>query len=136
MQFHEEIEKLQAQYDALAARVTALEPIVEQPEVLTAKYLDTLNPQDLFELARDRKIDSATLAEALVRTYDRYMPMRVWKPDVLDGQKYVVYNEPVTVHVEAIADAVAKTSGDDQDAGDWTKHGDGTAYPGAEQAGS
>lgn len=151
MQFHDEIEKLQARLAALEAKfgIGDPEPEVEQAAVeITPEYLDGLSIDAIGDLYKAGKISEATLGAAVTRkVFPQGMPAELageFEPepvvatvepvsteeapvvpaaDVVDDQPEPETSEPET-------DPLTKTSGDDEDAGDWTKHGDGSGYPG------
>jgi hypothetical protein len=126
MRYDEEIEKLTAKVAELEARLTAVEPEpAEEPQPYTSDYLETLTVDAIADLYKGGHIDASQLgaaiaAQTVIASQLETVGALQTKVDELQGR---------VDQLPPVAAAETKSSGDDKDAGDWTKAGDGTDYP-------
>lgn len=125
MKYDEEIQKLHARVEQLEKLIVERlgGVIAPAPEAITEEYLHTLDQDQITELLKQGLITTAQFGAAFAAVKIK-----------AQLSEHIGELESKLASLPPAAEATQKSSGDGQDAGDWTKAGDGTHYPEAKQA--
>ena len=120
MKYDEEIQKLHARVEQLEKMIAERIHGVTAPalDAITDEYLDTLTQDQIIELLQQGRITPAQFGAAFAGVQIKSQ----LNSKIADLETQLGKLSPAS-------EDTAKSSGDDKDAGDWTKAGDGTDYP-------